>query len=105
MIYGHMGEACRSLMTHQLLTENRFFPGMRVLISMSISVLIWSLYPLAATVGLTKTGGYELLVASYIVATVCGAIITALYLYKHQLIIRAIEIFRDMNFRSPPTSR
>lgn len=63
---------------------------------MGLTVLIWSLYPLAATIGLETMGSLELLMTVLVVASISALILSYCYLYKKRSLNNAIEIHKSL---------
>ena len=72
---------------------------MSVFLSMSLSVLIWSLYPLAAAIGLREMGNAQMMpmmVIVYFFAGFGALILSALYLSQRRLLSQAIQIQKQL---------
>ncbi len=65
---------------------------MPALLSMSLCVVIWSLYPLVASAGLETMGSLEMLVIVLVISSVGSLIIATAYLKQKGLLRKAIEI-------------
>lgn len=70
---------------------------MPVLASMSLAVLIWSLYPLAATIGLETMSTAQMIILVYFFAGVGAPILAIAYLWKKGLIKQSIAIQKTLN--------
>lgn len=64
---------------------------MPVIISMSLAVLIWSLYPLAAAVGLETMGSLEMILIVYFFSGFGALLLGGHYLWKSNLLKQALE--------------
>lgn len=73
---------------------------MTAFLSMSLSVLIWSLYPLAATIGLQSMGSLEMIFIVYYFSGFGAIIVTALYLWKKKLFKRSIAIQKELGWNA-----
>lgn len=73
---------------------------MRVLISMSLAVLIWSLYPLAATIGLKSMTSLELILIVYFFSGFGALILAFFYLWKKNLLKATIQIQKTISLRA-----
>ncbi len=69
---------------------------MPVLASMSLAVLIWSLYPLAATYGLKSMSSFQLIFIVYFVSGAGAIIVTAFYLIASNKIKQTCDILRNI---------
>jgi len=65
---------------------------MPVFISMSLVVLIWSLYPLIATFGLETMGSLELLLIVLVISSFGSFILATLYLWRRKKLKHALQI-------------
>jgi len=73
---------------------------MPVLISMSLAVLIWSLYPLAATIGLQKMGSLEMILIVYFFSGFGAIFLALIYLWQKKLLKKAIKIQYALDFNA-----
>ncbi len=65
---------------------------MPVLISMSIAVLTWSLYPLAASVGLQTMGGLEMIFFIYLFSGIGSLLVSIFYLSRQGIFKKSIRL-------------
>lgn len=70
---------------------------MKVLISMGLAVLIWSLYPLAATIGLESMGSLEMILIVYYFSGIGALLLGGHYLWSNNLISKAKEAHKNLN--------
>lgn len=73
---------------------------MHVLISMSLAVLIWSLYPLAATMGLQSMTSAELIFVVYFFSGFGAILMGGFYLWKNKTLKQAIQIQKSLPLNS-----
>lgn len=69
---------------------------MQIFISMGLASLIWSLYPLAATIGLNSMSSMQMIMIVYVFSGLGALLMGGYYLWKGGLIPRAIEIQKTM---------
>ena len=69
---------------------------MPVLISMSIAVLIWSLYPLAASIGLQTMTSLEMILTVYFSSGTGALLMGGYYLWKSGLLKQSLDIRREL---------
>jgi drug/metabolite transporter (DMT)-like permease len=70
---------------------------MPVLVSMSFAILLWSLYPLAATVGLKSMSTSQMIVLVYFFAGIGAPLLALLYLWHKGLIKKAWGIQKKLS--------
>ena len=70
---------------------------MKLILSMSAAVLIWSLYPLGAAIGLQSMSSVEMILIVYIIAGFGATALTLGYLAKNKLIKPALEIRKTLD--------
>lgn len=76
---------------------------MNTFVSMSLAILIWSLYPLGVTTGLKSMGSIEMILIVYIIAGFGATGLALLYLAQRKLLTKAIDIQRTLNSRAYAT--
>lgn len=69
---------------------------MHVIISMGLAVLIWSLYPVAASIGLQSTSSAQLIFMAYLFAAIGAPLLAFIYLYQQKLIQKAFTIQKTL---------
>ncbi len=69
---------------------------MSVIISMALAVLIWSLYPLAAAMGLKDMGSLEMILIVYFFSGFGALLMGGYYLFKEKKIGQAIAIQKSL---------
>ena len=67
---------------------------------MSLAVLIWSLYPLAASVGLQTMSSLDMILIVYFFSGFGAIFITLFYLWKNKLFKQAINIQKELSFNA-----
>ncbi len=73
---------------------------MPVVISMFIAVLIWSLYPLVASIGLQGMSSLEMILVIYFISGIGASLMGGFYLYKEKKISQVIAIHKSLNKRA-----
>jgi drug/metabolite transporter (DMT)-like permease len=69
---------------------------MPAVFSMSLCVIIWSLYPLVASLGLETIGGLEMLLIVLVISSISSLLISVVYLTKKGILRQAIEIQNNL---------
>ncbi len=69
---------------------------MNALISMSLAVLIWSLYPLAATIGLQTMGSLEMILVVYFFSGFGALLLGGHYLWQNKLIEKVKDSHKNL---------
>ena len=70
---------------------------MPVLISMSLAVLIWSLYPLAAAIGLEQMGSVEMIIIVYFFSGLGAILMGTYYLYAEKKLKMVFSIQKNID--------
>jgi len=73
---------------------------MPVFISMSLAALIWSFYPLVASIGLEKMGSLEMILIVYFFSGFGAILLGWFYLWKNKLLTKAIKIQYELGFNA-----
>jgi drug/metabolite transporter (DMT)-like permease len=73
---------------------------MNVVISMGIAVIIWSLYPLAATIGLQSMGSLEMILVVYYFSGIGSLLLGGHYLWKNNLFAKAYAAHKQLNTKA-----
>lgn len=70
---------------------------MTALTYMCLSVIIWSLYPLAATIGLKTMGSFEMILVVYYFSGAGAILLAFFYLWQSKLLKQSIEIQKTLH--------
>ncbi len=70
---------------------------MPVIISMALAVIIWSLYPLAAAIGLEQMGSLEMIIIVYFFSGLGAILMGTYYLYKEKKLTKTITIQKEID--------
>lgn len=73
---------------------------MPVLLSMATAVLIWSLYPLAATIGLEQMSSLQMIVIVYFFSGIGALLMGGFYLFQNGSLKQALVIQRNLKPRA-----
>lgn len=73
---------------------------MNFIISVTTAILIWSLYPLAVSVGLNSMDSIEFILIIYVIASIGATIVGIAYLWKKKLFNKAFNIQMSLEKRA-----
>ena len=73
---------------------------MNFAITVSIAILIWSLYPLAVSIGLKSMGSMEFILIIYVIAAIAATLLGIGYLWYKKLFNKAFNIQMGLERRA-----